>query len=358
MGNSVIREANGNLLTAEVDALVNTVNTVGVMGKGIALQFKRAYPAMFRMYEQAAKAGEIVPGRVQVWETGAMDGPRFVINFPTKRHWRTPSKLDDIRDGLDDLVRTIEAHRIRSIAVPPLGCGNGGLDWADVRSLIENKLGPLTVDVVVYPPSKAPEAAAMVERRQRPRLTPSRVALLRIMRTYQELTLEAPSVIEIQKLMYFLQVAGQPLNLDYARGRYGPYADTLRHVLSQIEGHFIVGFGDGAAKVNDAEPLRLLPDGVAVAAKSVDDSTEHRINHVMELIEGYSTAYGLELLASTHWVALEDHATLADSEEAVVAVRAWTARKEGLFSPQHIRSAWQALRSRGWLVPSAEVVAH
>lgn len=358
MGNSVIRKANGNLLTAEVDALVNTVNTVGVMGKGIALQFKRAYPAMFRTYERAAKAGEIVPGRVQVWETGALDGPRFVINFPTKRHWRTPSKLDDIRDGLDDLVRTIETHQIRSIAVPPLGCGNGGLNWADVRPLIESKLGPLLIDVVIYPPSKAPKAAAMVERRQRPRLTPSRVALLRIMRTYQELTLEAPSVIEIQKLMYFLQVAGQRLNLTYVKGQYGPYADTLRHVLSDIEGHFIIGFGDGAAKVNDAEPLRLLPDGVAAADNAVDASTEERIDHVMELVEGYSTAYGLELLASTHWVALSDRATLTDSEKAVVAVRAWTARKEGLFSPPHIRSAWHALVSRGWLLPSAEVVAH
>lgn len=350
MEHSVIREATGNLLTAEVDALVNTVNTVGVMGKGVALQFKRAYPEMFRAYERAVQAGEVIPGRMHVWATGLLDGPRFVINFPTKRHWRSPSRLEDIRDGLDDLARILNEHEIRSIALPPLGCGNGGLAWADVQPLIEAKLGPLPIDVVVYPPAGAPEAAAMVERRSKPRLTCGRAALLKIMSAYQDATMEAPSVIEIQKLMYFLQVAGQPLRLTFTKGRYGPYADNLRHVLSQLEGHHILGFGDGSAKVNEAEPLRLLPEGmVAANAAGFDAKTQARITCVLDLIEGYSSPYGLELLASTHWVVTHEDAGSSDPDRAIDAVRSWTPRKEGLFSREHLRRAWEALARRGWL---------
>ena len=349
MERSVIREGSGNLLKADVDALVNTVNTVGVMGKGIALQFKRAYPAMYQAYERAVKAGELRPGRVQVWPTEALEGPRFVINFPTKQHWRSPSRLDFVREGLEDLVRVVEEHGIRSLALPPLGCGNGGLDWSDVRPLIQQKLGSLPIDVVVYPPDGAPEAAAMVEGRLPPRLTSGRVALLRIMRAYQETTLEAPSVIEIQKLMYFLQVAGEPLNLAYAKGRYGPYADSLRHVLADLEGHYIVGFGDGSAKVNDAEPLRLLPAADSAADGGVSDDAVARIERMLELAEGYSTAYGLELLASTHWVVTHDGVDPQDAEGAIDAVQAWTPRKRGLFSRDHLQCAWATLTRRGWL---------
>jgi O-acetyl-ADP-ribose deacetylase (regulator of RNase III) len=146
----------GNLLDADVDALVNTVNTVGVMGKGLALQFKRAYPAMFRAYSRAAQSGELEVGRMQVWETGELQGPRYIINFPTKRHWRQGSRLVDIEQGLADLVRVVRALGIRSVAVPPLGCGNGGLDWAQVEPLITNALTSLAdVDVRLFPPGTA-----------------------------------------------------------------------------------------------------------------------------------------------------------------------------------------------------------
>ncbi len=135
----MIRDAHGDLLSAEADALVNTVNTVGVMGKGIALQFKKAWPAMFRDYQAASKRGEIIPGRVHVWETGSLSGPRFIINFPTKRHWRAPSKLADIEAGLAHLADVIRARGITSIAIPPLGCGNGGLAWKDVELIVAGR---------------------------------------------------------------------------------------------------------------------------------------------------------------------------------------------------------------------------
>lgn len=351
----MIREVSGNLLEAPVDALVNTVNTVGVMGKGIALQFRRAYPAMFDEYERAAQAGQIRPGKVQIWYTNAMQGPRFVINFPTKRHWRSPSRLDDISAGLDDLARVVRDLGIESIAVPPLGAGNGGLEWRAVWPLIEQKLSGLGIDVLVYPPKGTPEASAMPDRRPRPAMTPGRAALLAIMRAYLASTWDAPSLVEIQKLMYFLQVTGEPLRLRYVPGQYGPYADNLRHVLVQLEGHYILGFGDGSAKVREAEPLRLLthelPEVDAELARHPD--TKDRIARVLDLVKGFESPYGLELLASVHWAGSTDPATRADPTQAALAVRAWTDRRRRLFTPDHVAKAWQALDDHDWLAPAA-----
>jgi O-acetyl-ADP-ribose deacetylase (regulator of RNase III) len=153
---TTISEVSGDLLAADVDALVNPVNTVGVMGKGLALQFKRAYPAMFAAYRAAVKANQLCPGRMHVWPTDRFDGPRFVINFPTKRHWRDPSRLQDVAAGLVDLARIIDDLGITSVAVPALGSGNGGLAWSAVRPLIVAALGELDgVDVRIYLPHPA-----------------------------------------------------------------------------------------------------------------------------------------------------------------------------------------------------------
>lgn len=129
-----IERGHGNLLTADVDALVNPVNTVGVMGKGLALQFRKAFPEAFTSYAQACKAGEVVVGRMHIVQR--LTSPRIIVNFPTKQHWRQPSQLAYVRDGLRDLIQQIRTLQIRSIAVPPLGCGNGGLDWVVVKPLI------------------------------------------------------------------------------------------------------------------------------------------------------------------------------------------------------------------------------
>ena len=144
-----ITRGTGSLLAQDVDALVNTVNTQGVMGKGIALQFKRAWPAMFKEYAAACKRGEVTPGRMHVWPTGSLAGPRYIINFPTKRQWREPSRLDDIEAGLAALTEVVRDLGITSIAVPPLGCGNGGLSWADVEPRIVQSMEPLAGEVEV-----------------------------------------------------------------------------------------------------------------------------------------------------------------------------------------------------------------
>lgn len=346
----MISQSQGNLLQADVDALVNTVNTVGVMGKGIALQFKRAFPAMFKEYARAAQRGEIRLGVMHVWSTGQLTGPRFVINFPTKGHWKASSRLIDIERGLDDLVRVIRREGIRSVAVPPLGCGNGGLDWAVVKPLICAKLEPLDdVDVLLFAPAGAPAAASMPSEGPAPRMSPGRAALIGLLASYSRHALAEPSVIEAQKLMYFLQLAGEPLRLDFQGHHYGPYADQLRHVLREVEGHYLSGFGDGATPVQQAEPLKVLP-GAEDAARPVLENhpeTTERISRVLDLIEGFESTYALELLATVHWVVNTGDAR--DVGAVTAAVQKWSPRKGRMFTPDHIKIAVEALESRGWL---------
>ena len=142
----------GNLLEDDAQALVNTVNTVGVMGKGIALQFKQRFPANFVTYAQACKQGQVRTSRMFVTEPGELTGPHWVVNFPTKQHWRDPSRMDWVVDGLQDLRSFLVSHTVQSIALPALGAGLGGLPWPLVRGHIESAFGDLPLDVRVYEP--------------------------------------------------------------------------------------------------------------------------------------------------------------------------------------------------------------
>lgn len=356
----MISEESGNLLNAPADALVNTVNTVGVMGKGLALQFKQAYPANFRAYQAACRHGEVRLGRMFVYEPGVPGQPRYLVNFPTKGHWRDRSTLVDVREGLADLRRLVLDRAITSIAVPPLGCGNGGLDWRDVRPLIEEALGDLPgVRVLLYPPQDAPPPASMPVRTQRPRMTAGRAALLALLGEYAELSwVEGATVIrggasllEIQKLMYFLQEAGQPLRLDYAKGRYGPYAGNLNHVLQSLEGHYLRGYGDRTQKVLDLSPIMLV-DGADGEARqwleaNAGDATARRIAGVVELVTDFASPYGVELLATVHWTATRETPG-ADAAALTASVRAWSPRKERLFTGHHVGIAADRLKTLGW----------
>lgn len=357
----MITEETGNLLDAPADALVNTVNTVGVMGKGLALQFKQAFPANFRAYQAACSNGQVRLGRMFAYELGVPGQPRYLVNFPTKGHWRDRSSLDDIREGLADLRRLVLDRGITSIAVPPLGCGNGGLDWRDVRPLIEEAIGGLPgVRVLLYPPQDAPSPSAMPVRTQRPRMTVGRAALLALLSEYAELswlegatiTRGGASLLEIQKLMYFLQEAGQPLHLAYAKGRYGPYAGNLNHVLQSLEGHYLRGYGDRTQKILDLSPVMLI-DGADGEARqwleaSADDATRRRIADVTELVTDFASPYGVELLATVHWTATRETPG-ADAAALTAAVRAWSPRKERLFTEHHVNVAAGRLKALGWL---------
>jgi O-acetyl-ADP-ribose deacetylase (regulator of RNase III) len=344
----MIKYASGNLLEAPVEALVNTVNTEGVMGKGIALQFKRAFPQVNSEYQKACASGLVKLGAMHAVDLGGLaGGPRWVINFPTKGHWRSKSRLQDIRSGLQDLVRLIRELKIRSIAVPPLGCGNGGLDWGDVRPLIESAFSNLPdVEVLLFSPTGAPLPAEMPTRTDRPKMTVGRAALISLVERYQ-LGLLDPIVtlLEVHKLMYFLQAAGQPLKLNFRQAKFGPYSDVLRQVLIRLEGHYISGYGDG--KDRPDTPIELMLGAADEARDFLRDQPDvrSRIEGVTRLIEGYEDPYGLELLSSVHWV-MTSEPTVAVSQQSVVsAVHAWNDGKRKRLRVEHLAKAWSRVRS-------------
>ena len=350
----MIEEAQGNLLEADVEALVNTVNTVGHMGKGIALQFKQAYPDNFLAYARAVKRGEVQPGRMLVVPTGFVTNPHYIINFPTKRHWRGRSRIEDIEAGLEALVGEVPRLGIGSIAVPPLGCGNGGLDWRDVEPRIRRALAALPeVRVLLFAPRGAPSAKAMPVRTRRPEMTPARALLVKLMEKYLGLAYRL-TLLEVQKLAYFLQEAGEPLRLRYAPGHYGPYAPNLNKVLERIEGHLIRGYGD--SQEPDAEISLLngaVPEAQAFLASRPD--SPDRLRRVAALIEGFETPYGMELLSSVHWVARRDP-TVGEARDAARSVHSWNERKRRMFSARHIAIAWEQLQGQGWLRDSVATV--
>lgn len=348
-----IERGTGNMLTADVDALVNTVNTQGVMGKGLALQFKKAFPENFAAYERASKAGEVQIGKMHVVERLA--SPRFIINFPTKKHWRQPSKLEYVRDGLRDLVVEVRRLQIGAIAIPPLGCGNGGLDWARVRPLIVAAFDELpTVRVVLFEPAGAPAAEQIIDRTTKPTMTEARAAVIALMGRYLATGYEYRlSLLEVQKLAYFLQEAGEELKLRFSPHHYGPYADNLRKALRNIEGHYTRGVGDG--RNSPATPIELLPGAMddARAYLAMQSKSVARIERVAALIDGFETPFGMELLGTVHWV-MQHEAAADDVDDVIAKVHAWSSRKRSSMKDGHIRAAWQRLRDQSWTRLPAE----
>jgi O-acetyl-ADP-ribose deacetylase (regulator of RNase III) len=345
----------GNLLDEKTEALVNTVNCVGVMGKGIALQFKQAFPENFKQYQKACKNDEVQPGRMFTVATDSLLNPKYIINFPTKRHWRHKSRLEDIKAGLTALVTEVKTLGIRSIAVPPLGCGNGGLDWAVVAPLIEAAFEPLPdIEVVLFEPAGAQKADAMKVATPKPRMTAARAALIRLLELYG-LPGYRTSRIEIQKLAYFLKVAGEPAlqKLEYKRFHYGPYSHDLGHAIQRMEGHYLRGYGDGS----DRAKIQVLPTGHQAAQTFLankQDAHQH-LEKVSRLIEGFETPYGMEMLATLHWVAQEDPEAAEDCQIAIQRVQAWSDRKKNLFKSRHLKVAWAHLKAEGWLTPESAV---
>lgn len=344
----MIEFTSGDILKCEAEALVNTVNCVGVMGRGIALQFKNAFPENFKAYAAACGREEVRPGRMFVFETGQLTAPRYIINFPTKRHWRGKSRVEDIESGLSALAETIREKTIRSIAVPPLGSGLGGLDWErEVRPRIERILSQLSdVRILVFEPQGAPASDTMQHRREVPNMTAGRAALVELMHRYLGGLLDPfVTLLEVHKLMYFMQEAGEPLRLRYKQAPYGPYAENLRHVLHAIEGHLIAGYDDGGDAPD--KQLTLVPGAVEEAASFLGDHppTRERFDRVSSLVEGFETPFGLELLSTVHWILRNERpATLAD---VVAATYAWNERKRQ-FTPRQIGVAAKVLVERGW----------
>jgi len=337
----------GDILSEDAEALINTVNCVGIMGRGIALQFKNAFPENFKAYAAACKNEEVQPGRMFVFETGQLTNPRYIINFPTKRHWRGKSRIEDIEVGLEALVDTVRRYNIRSIAIPPLGSGLGGLDWSEVKPRIEAALQPLnSVYAIIYEPKGAPAAEKMVHNREVPTMTAGRAVLVELMSRYLGGLLDPfVTLLEVHKLMYFMQEAGEPLRLKYKKALYGPYSENLGHVLRTIEGHLVSGYADGGDAPN--KQLKLVPGAIEDATTFLQQhpDTRNRFDKVAELVEGFESPFGLELLSTVHWVMKNESVSSVD--EVVNFTYAWNDRKRQ-FTPRQIALGADVLLSKGW----------
>lgn len=336
----MIYSVKGNLLEDQAEAYVNTVNTVGVMGKGIALQFKQAFPDVFKQYAKDCKSGSVQVGKMHVVPVHGLDNPKYIINFPTKEHWRNPSTLDYILDGLRDLVQVIQALNIQSIAIPPLGCGNGGLDWSIVRPYIIEALEPLSIDVHLYEPAGAPPLNQMIIRTKRPNMTMGRALLLGAMEQYAGPGYRM-SLLEVQKIAYFLHEVGALPKLQFEKNRYGPYAEKLNHVLQDMEGHWIRGYGD---RTTGAE-IYLLDGAIEEAEQFLEKHPETKpyLNQVSELIYGFETPYDMELLSTVCWVLKENVSKATDKAFLVQSVQQWNDRKKKMFPTSDIEQVWRYL---------------
>lgn len=296
----------GNLLEARAEALVNTVNTVGVMGKGIALMFKERFTDNFRRYAAACKAKEVRTGKMFVTEVNELDGPRWIVNFPTKQHWRGKSRIEWIIEGLQDLRLFLIENKVKSIAIPPLGAGNGGLDWAEVRPLIEHALAGLDTEILVFEPTHKYQNVA--KRTGVEKLTPARALIADLVRRYWVLGMEC-SLLEVQKLAWFLERSIEragltPLDLRFAPHKYGPYADRLRHLLEGLDGSYL----HCDKRIADAGPLDVIwfDDGrktfIQAYLKSEAKDYIPALEETAALIDGFESPYGMELLATVDWM--------------------------------------------------------
>lgn len=356
-----MRFLKGNLLESRAESLVNSVNTVGVMGKGIALMFKEAFPANFRVYEEACKRKEVRIGHMFVTENRALEGPRWIINFPTKKHWRQPSKLEWIVDGLRDLRRIIQEYNIHSIALPPLGAGNGGLAWQAVRPEIQRILGDLEgVNIQVYEPTDKYQNVA--KRSGVEKLTPARALVAEMIRRYWVLGIEC-TYLEVQKLGWFLERAihilgmEDPLKLQFVADKYGPYSDRLRHLLNALDGTYLHCY----KRLSDAGPSDTIwfdEQRREYLDVYLQQETANGLRQVLDLtakrIDGFESPLGMELLATVDWLIEREHA-----EPTVPGIRAalqrWPAgeaagqRKLRLFDDRLLKLAIDRL------VPDTEV---
>lgn len=303
----------GNLLEAEAEALVNTVNTVGVMGRGIAMMFKERFPRNYQAYAAACKAGEVQTGKMFVTATGELGGPRWIINFPTKRHWRQPSRLEWIEEGLRDLVRVVQDNGIRSVALPPLGCGNGGLEWKDVRPLIEDAFKQLQgVDVIVFEPTD--KYLNVAKREGVKKLTVARALIAEAIRRYWVLGIEC-TILEVQKLAWFLErftrLRGldDVLKLEFQANRYGPFSPKLNHLLNALDGSYL----HCDKRISDCGPLDTISfveaeaELVALFLRTHEAKPYAQVlEEVDNLIDGFQSPLGMELLATVDWLLFKD----------------------------------------------------
>lgn len=331
----MIHYITGNILDSKAEALVNTVNTIGVMGKGIALQFKKAYPNNYKAYLDACKNKNIEIGKsFVIRDSNISSGEKIIINFPTKTDWRKPSEYAYIEKGLDDLITIIHEKNIESIAIPPLGAGNGGLDWEKVKRLIEEKLSNVDIAIYVYEPS-----VEIKERlkKERVKLTEGRALLLYVL---YDLVKNGEFVSEFssEKICYFLQRfgAGEYFKLKFEPKFYGPYSGKVRYVLNALNGSYIMGYSDMDKK--PFEPLTLVSDGYSTVKDYVEQDAELNkvANQTVKFLEGFYSDFALELLSSVDYIVCNQNTF--KKESVYKELENWNDRKRSLFfaEPKYI----------------------
>lgn len=346
----MIEYREGNLLEADAEALVNTVNTEGVSGKGVALMFKETFPENYRAYARACAEGQLKPGGLFITERQQLVGPRWIVNFATKKEWWKPSQYEWIETGLARLRQEIAARGIGSIALPPLGTGNGRLDWHRVKSLIEQALGDLDCRVIIYKPTTTYQN--VVKRRGVEKLTPARALIAEAIRRYEILGFEC-SMLEAQKLAYFLSAASKrmgvpdPIGADFVAHRYGPYSDAVRHLLDSLDGSYLL-CSRRVADARPTDPIRFRYDRRQriAAYLTSPEAQPYRpaLDHVARKIDGFESPHGLELLATVDWLRREQGVAM-EGEAMRKAIATWpgplraAARKSRIFTPDHIQAA-------------------
>lgn len=341
----MIRYIKGDLLSSTAEALVNTVNTVGVMGKGIALQFKNRFPKNYKIYQDACKNKTFKTGEVLVVREGDLLNQKIIINFPTKSHWKADSKYEYISSGLESLKAAIIENNIKSIAIPPLGCGNGGLEWERVKIMIDESLCDIDCDVIVYTPNNEIKEILQKETaNSEVKLTPARAMLMYLMFQY-EASGEQSSLFVANKLAYFLQRSGENLRLNFEAHHYGPYSVQLNHVLMRLNGVYLKGMEQNQAK--PFEPLWLNYDKYSeietYIKRIISIEQKQRLDVVLKLLQGFESTFALELLATVDFVSSENKSN--DIESVQKAIASWSKRKANLFENKQIEIAHNHLKN-------------
>jgi O-acetyl-ADP-ribose deacetylase (regulator of RNase III)/uncharacterized protein YwgA len=340
----MIRFITGNLLESDAEALVNTVNTVGVMGKGIALQFKEAFPENYRIYRDVCKAKEFNTGTVLVVKEETTLGSKYIVNFPTKAHWKGKSKYEYLADGLIALKAALIEHNIKSIAIPPLGCGNGGLDWTRVKAMIETSLKDVSADVIVYQPNaKISTILRTQDKKKEVNLTPARAMLLYLLFRYEALG-EQSSLFVANKLAYFLQRSGEKLRLKFEAHHYGPYSVQLNHVFLYLNDVYLKGLEQNTAKPFD--PIFLNYEKYDEIQEYVHSklsaAQQTRLHNVLQLVQGFQSAYSLELLASVDYI--NDSTSVTTTDQVMDQIASWSKRKTAIFKEEYVQVAMDHLK--------------
>lgn len=337
-----IEYKSGDMFDEPAEAIVNTVNCVGVMGKGVALEFKRRWPDNFRAYKRLCDTGKMSPGKMFIFQIGDLlqkADRQFLINFPTKQHWKAKSKIEYVEHGLEDFVHQVRDLGIKSVAMPPLGCGNGGLDWNDVRPLIEEKLSSLPdVKFIVFTPSSG--VCQVTEQENVPGdLTIPRATMMVILGQLEKYFGGHFTRLTAQKLVYFMQVLGSDFGLTYSKATFGPYSERLHGIFKVMEKkQYISGYG------GDDHEVVVTPSTFAASddfLKSNGIDVSPLVQKLSLLVEGYESPYGMELLSSVHYLAITEGITT--QPEMSEALEAWNDHKRESFPRTAVTAALSRL---------------